>query len=690
MRRCPGFALLVGVCVGACGQSTSPGNKPAATPAEPIVTAAPVRVSSWNDIRLVGAVSPAQPPALPVHTRILARRELPLRVDHGVAWVLSSEDLRFRVRFASGGPMLIPRAAVVPTRGAPTETFVPGDLVFHRGKAMVFARNHDRLHAFVRELDEPSRTHRVRVAYLAGIMRTDRFLHRRLDATTLRAGDRVLAKWDARSWWVGTVARRQGEALLVRYDDHSTKWLPLDFAIRLSRVRPGVPVMGVNKRDGQPVPGTLLAITPKTADIRYFDGRVETIPLSRLAAFVDQLGLDYGDPCKRHPGPDPRLAARTLRSWLTPRIHYYVPAASPAVATSPTQLELAFVLYSPSDRQPRRDWKRLLELLAEQVRSFLQLELPGVKVDARVHAQPVVSTHTLTWLKTNLRESDAWHVWQPTGESVRQVFPNGPVAGRHRVVVVIPDAPGISTDSSGVERQLGFVRANGSWFEKLTEAGLLAVTKGTVARTSFHQWREDFLATTLAHEVLHTIGLPHTDGDPWSVMNIGPWYPITRPEIHIAAHHKLMLRSPFSSHALSQGYAEFLINRDATYLDAISQRYRLDTGLALHYGAGPGHFHLGNTMGAFAPNARLVRGERVHTGERAIVRAYLASFIHFYVDTFGAAALKSLLAVPNNKVREAAARAAGTSRALLEKRWHRWLDLELGKRRGRMATLPHK
>jgi len=671
--RPPPAAGLVAICVAlaACGNTKPrPEGDPGAKPVVPVKKAKQVR--SWDDVSLVATTSP--PLVVPKPgTQVLARWSLPKEIHYREGVVVSAGLDETIVRFRDKNTEGVPTRAVIANPG-----IKPGTIIYYGKRPMVFVRmdgEHDAIAHPVGDATTKIKLlrHRLRV-----VMRTDHNLPAWLDASTHKVGDRVLAKWDARAWWVGRIIDVRGEAVHIRYDDRSRKWIPANHAIRLARLVPGLPVVGINKRDGQPVPATLVNTTSDTATMRFFDGTTRTLPLGKLATYVDQVGLDYGDPCK-HAGPDKRALAKTMRGWLTKQVHFYTVYPNPQ-QTSPVEVELGFALYLPKDRPAGKNWKQRMQLLADQVERFLRLELRGVKVNAWVHAQPVVSTHTLAWLKQNLRESDSWHVWQPTGESVRKLFPDGTKKGRHRIAVVVPDAPGISSDSSGVEKRMGFVRARGAFFEHITEAGLIAVSKGATPKTSFHQWRENYLATTLAHEALHTLGLPHTDGDPWSVMNIGPWYPITRPQVHVAKLHKLVLRSPFTAQGLSQGYAHFLMETDASYLDVIGNRQRLDTSLALAYAGGPGHFTLLRTLRAFQKGTRLHQGARIYTGERAIVRAYLASLVHFVADVYGPSTLVKVFTAPASGAPAALAKAAGVDQGTLQVRWHQWLEQHLKKR----------
>ena len=664
MRSTP-VAVLAAILLPACGCGDRTHLPDRRTPA-PRPKLQPQPTASWDHAGLVGNVVPALVVPAP-GTAVLARWQLPDRFTYREATVREADKRYCEVKYRDGSRARLPTRAVLVDRGLRA-----GDLVIY-GRIPYILVSLSADDALVHPVDAPTRKSKIPRDQISVLLRTDHNLAPWRDASHNKPGDRVLAKWDERAWWIGTVVARQGEAIAVRYDDGTKKWMPANHAIALSRLQPGMSVVGINKRDGQPMPGNLIRLEGSRATIGFFDGAVRTLPEKRVAAYVDQLGLDYGDPCKRL-GNDARPAAKTMRTWLTKQPHFYTRPAPASVATSLVQLELGFALYLPSDRNPRADWLSLMRLLASQVRWFLETELRGVSVTTVIHPRPVVSKHPLAWLQRNLRESDSWHVWQPSGDSVRAVFPDGAKAGRHRVVIVIPDAPGISADSSGVERGMGFVRARGRYFAELDEHGLYAVSKNRVKHTYFDQWRENYLATTLAHEVLHTIGLPHTDGDPWSVMNIGPWYPITRAEVHVAQHHKLILHSPFVSPALSQGFAHYLMSPRAGYLRVIAQRKRLDVSTALRYGGGPGHFRLREILGAFDRGRRLYRGLRVNTGERAIVRAYLAALVQFVVDVYGTRVLHGLFATSSNDVADALARGAGVTAAVLEAKWHAWLD----------------
>jgi len=79
-------------------------------------------------------------------------------------------------------------------------------------------------------------------------------------------------------------------------------------------------------------------------------------------------------------------------------------------------------------------------------------------------------------------------------------------------------------------------------------------------------------------------------------------------------------------------------------------------------------------MSAFNKGGRGHQGARVHTGERAIVRAYLASLIHFFADVYGPDALHKVFGATANTARNELAKAAGVSLPTLELRWHLWLD----------------
>ncbi|MCA9519390.1 MAG: hypothetical protein KC609_00385, partial [Myxococcales bacterium] len=508
------------------------------------------------------------------------------------------------------------------------------------------------------------------------ILRTDHNLGVRRPTPVLAVGARVLAKWDARSWWVGRIKSRVGEALWIHFDDGSLKWIPADLAVPLATLKPGAQVYGVNAMEGQIIPATLLSLGDHDATIRFFDGRVGHAPLAKLLAPLDQVGLDFGDPCTNAPKPttDVRPAAQILRRKLSSTLQFYSESSSRRqLQTSASHLELGFCYYLPQDRRPRSDWQAITRALAAQVKGFLERELGRfTRVTLRIHPVPVQSAYTLAWHKANLREKHAWHYWVPTASCVNAVFGDGVKAGRHRVVVVLPDAPGISSDSSGVERGMGFVRMKGEWFARISASGVQP-SRFSMS-TSFSQWIPDYLSTTIAHEVLHTIGLPHTDGDPFEVMNIGPWYPITRKQVHIAAIHKMILRSPFrGSLSLAQGVAKYLVDPAASYLRVIRETRRADTRLRLLYALGPGFFRLTETFRCFAPGSRGRRGARTFTGERILCRAYLASFAQFLIERAGVAKLLTLSHTADVDVVRAAASLLQLTPATLERHWHAWL-----------------
>lgn len=613
----------------------------------------------------------AAAPTLTVGTRVLARWKIAANHLYWYPATVAEVRLPFvRLSYDDGSVGMLPAAAVI------ARTLRTGDfLATPSGPAVVQNILSDG--SALAQLIGPSKLS-VQVApnRQRTLLRTDHNLGTKRSTTLLRAGDRVLAKWDARSWWVGRVKSHVGEALWIQFDDGSLKWIPDDLALPLGSLKAGAKVYGVNALEGQIIPARLVALEATTARVRFFDGRLDSIPLAKLVVPVDQVGLDFGDPCRSAPRPqsETRPAARELRRHLSKVLHFYSEtAARLQLGTSAAHLELGFCHYLPSDRAPKSDWRAINRELATQVKRFLERELGGyTRIEVRVHPVPVQSPHTLAWHKANLREKHAWHFWAPTAACVGALFPHGVKAGRHRVVVVIPDAPGISSDSSGVERGMGFVRMKGDWFAGISATGVRPTS--FPANTSFSQWIPNYLSTTIAHEVLHTIGLPHTDGDPFDVMNIGPWFPITRKEVHVAEIHKLVLRSPFrNSLSLAQGVAKFLVDPGARYLRTIRATPRGDTRVRLIYASGPGFFRLAPTLACFAAGSRGRRGVRTFTGERILCRAYLASFVQFYIERFGVAKLLALVGVSDAMALLSAAKGASLTPEGLERAWHQWL-----------------
>lgn len=613
---------------------------------------------------------PARSATLRVGQRVLARWNI---ANNHLLWypatITSVSGHLVKLHYDDNTQGTLPAAAVV------ARSIATGDFLSTRsGPAVVTGVLSDG--SVMARLLSSSQPLQVSRAEIRTILRSDHNLGVAPQLYPLAPGERVLAKWNVRSWYVGRVAQRVGEALWIQFDDGATKWLPADHAVRLSTLKAGSKVYGINAMEGQIVPATFLAAQTQTARIRFFDGRVATVPLAKLVVPVDLPGLDFSDPCRKTlpPAQDKRPHVKALRALLTKQLHFYSDTtARSSVATSPVLLELGFCHYLPSDGHLKPDWKPITAALANQVKTFLARELGRwTRVQVRVHPQPVRSAHTLAWHFANLRERQSWHTWQPTAACVNAVFPNGAVAGRHRVVVVLPNAPGISSDSSGVERGMGFVRMKGDWFARITVAGVRPAV--FPQNTSFSQWIPNYLSTTIAHEVLHTIGIPHTDGDPWEVMNIGPWYPINRPEVHLAALHKLVLRSPFRhSLSLAQGLAAYLLDHRGQYLQVVATTQRADTRQRMIYAEGRGFFRLRPLFGCFAPGSRGRQGRRTHTGERVLCRAYLASLVDFLLEKHGVNQLLQLLSASDFSAVPLLAKSLGLSVGALESTWHRWL-----------------
>lgn len=602
-------------------------------------------------------------------TAVLARRDIAGEFHYFPATFERSDGDRARVLYLDGGRATVPEAAIV------WRSFEEGDFVVTpSGPARVVGPGRAAGNATVRVANiggPDSAAREVAAGSLQAVLRTDRSVEPSGSCGASAPGARVLAKWDARSWWVATVDAVQGEAVQVTYDDGSVTWLPCNRVVPFD-VAAGDAVLGTGP-DGQPIPATVVAIDANSARLRFFDGSERDVSLGELLVFHDQVGLDFGDPCRDTAGEPPTPPhADTLRGWLTPKTHYYFPGTvDERYQTNPEHVELGFVLFLPSDRTAPEHALEIVEELAAQVAAFLERELVGVRVTTRVHPEPVVGRHTLEWYRANLDEEDPWHVWRPTADAVRAVFPEGPKSGRHRVAVTIPDTPGISDDDSGNEDGMGFVRAHGDWFQGMTLAGVRSAAETVVTHD---QWRPDFLSATLAHEVLHTLGLPHTDGDPWSIMNLGPWFPIAREEVHVAELHKLVMRSPFRSLSLSQGMAAYLLDPARRWLGAIRRHEEWDTRLRLVYADGTDRFDLRRTLASFGPESRGREGVRDDSGERALCRAHLAAFVAFYLEAFGPETLRRLFDVGDEACAEAAARAADLSVDELEGAWHAWLE----------------
>jgi len=601
---------------------------------------------------------------LEVGRAVLARWNIPQDLYYYPATVEKVRGLLVDVRYHDGSAAAVPAAAIM-DRSLEVGDFVEGPA--GPGRVIKVQGDEIKVEALGNEGAVGGES-TVKRADLKCILRTDAGFAP-APAAPLEAGARVLAKRDARGWWVATVRRTVGQAVEVVYDDGSRRWLPRNLVAEFD-LAPGAPVLGVNAADGQPAPARLRGLTGTQVKLEFFDGFTRNLDSGSLIQFRDQPGLDFGDPCpdQNEDGQDAIPHAETLRSWLSPRIHLY---GYESGGTPLERIELGFALWLPRDRPPAEKWREMLTALARQVERFLERELQ-LELTLKIHPEPVRGSETLAWYRENLDEESDWHVWEPTRSAVARVFPDGPVPGRHRTVVVVPDAPGISADDSGVEKGMGFVRADGSWFSSMTLEGLLAINDDP-GTTGHHQWEVDFLATTLAHETLHTIGLPHTDGDPWSVMNLGPWFPITRPEVHVAELHLLVLRSPFASLSLSQGFALYLLDPGRDYLDTIRAWKRGDPRWRLHYAHGADYFRLGEVLSSFGPDTRWRFGAREFTGERTICRAYLASFVAFLLETSGPKVLKSLAPATDADLADLIAVKAGKSLPSLEAAWHAWL-----------------
>jgi hypothetical protein len=604
-------------------------------------------------------------PAFKKGQEVLARWEL--RKDP--YYPAKVEEIRgdtLRVRYADGTAKLLSKAAVAP-RGLRKGDYVRTPA----GAGRVEEKQGETVRVFL--LDSKAEKN-FSVAKLSTLLSLD-YLFGPSRGAQLKQGQKVLGKWGPRAWFPGVVSKSAGEALLVVFEDGSKKWIPRDLARPLDLKQEDF-LLAKNPRDRQVFPGVFLSKGKGKVRMRFFDGSEQEVSLGRISTFSDQVGIWPLCPCAKE-SEDKRKTTATLSSWLSPRLHFYNDTKNRSkVATKAEQVEIALALFSPKDRKLPGHWKEILELLAAQVQAFLKRELGAyASIKAYAHSKPVRGPRTLDWYKKNLNEKDDWDVWPLTGLSRAAVFPSGPKAGRHRVVVVLPDTPGISSDSSGVENGMGFVRMKGEWVEKLTVKGLERTSQGKVAETSFDKWDVSYLATTIAHEVLHTLGIPHTDGDPFSVMNLGAWYPIRNPRVHIAALHKLVLRSPFrSSLSLSQGFCWYLLDSKRGYLETISDSQEGgDRILGLHYAGGSGFFRLGKLMESFGPTSLCRSSHRNYTGERAICRAYLASLVDFIQEKYGAKRLRQLFSVSDKGGGEQIANALKTTQSALEKEWHAWL-----------------
>ncbi len=503
-------------------------------------------------------------------------------------------------------------------------------------------------------------------------------------------GTKVFAKWNDQIWYPGEIDQTQGEALHVQFADGTDRWFSPEW-VRPFHVKTGDRVYVANPTDQQPFPGVVRKIGRSVVDVEFFDGSSVTVSEQSLLAFLDRPWIDEsaGCPCfPKNPEADP--VVQELRSLLAPRLHFYTPdPESVESGISPETIEVGLVLFSPSDRVPPEDWRKKLTLVAQQVEDFLKRELsPWATVRVFVPEKPVRSLRNQEWYSQNLSESQAWHDWQPTGACLLRAFPDGPKAGAFRVVVVIPDAPGLCQDDSGFENGMGFVRTQGETFSGLTEEGLRMVASG-VPPTSFKEWCPDFAASTMAHEIIHTLGVPHSDGDPFEIMNLGPWYPITRPEVHLGELHKIVLRSPFlNSLSLSQGFAGFLLDRKGEYLKTISCTGKADPDLRLRFGRGPGLFRLEETLEAFSPGSNARNVERLYAGERELCRAYLTSFIAFVLEKYGTPGVKCLLPVPEEDAAAFVASALKTTVSQLEKEWHEWIGARIPGIADSISTTP--
>ena len=597
-----------------------------------------------------------------VGQQVLARWDVRDDRRYAAATVASVESRWVGLRYASGEVQRLQTAALV------LRPLAEGDLVVDaRGAARVDAAPSGgkvRLRlladeqAVVRPLGE-----------VFPLVRTDSGVGRRWSHPEVEVGQRVLAKWDRAGWYLGEVSARQGEAIRVAYDDGSLQWLPADLVVPIDLLP--TQLFAINRVDGQAILATRLAQEPRSLRLRFYDGTERDVPSRLVGAHLDQPGLDEVDPCGSWPAEDARPHAQTLRGWLSDRLQFYVNEPGRA-RTSPEQVEVRLVAFAPSDREPPPAWKEACERLAEQVQAFLTRELGDwATFQVGVLPKPVRGDQTLAWYAEHLDDSAAWHDWAPSGQSVRAAFPDGARPGRHRVVVVLPDMPGLSADDSGVERGVGFVRLVGDYLAQLTPA---ALDQEPPAELAFSDWQPAYVATTIAHEVLHTLGLPHTDGDPWSVMNLGPWHPIGDPRQHVALLHKLVLRSPFRrALGLSQGYALYLLDPEAGYLRVIAATPRLDARFAVLYGEGPGLFRLRPLLAAFAPNSACRQGMRRDAGERVICRSYLAALVAFVLDRHGPEPLERLHAAADADLPRALPRALGTTLEQLELDWHAWL-----------------
>ncbi|MFZ2955708.1 MAG: hypothetical protein WA705_02275 [Candidatus Ozemobacteraceae bacterium] len=611
--------------------------------------------------------------ALAPGDQVLARCNLFSDPYYYPATVASLEDGVVSLAFENGTVGSITEAAVL------TRKLTAGDFVFWGNNAAVVTGIKDGTKISIRLLDLVDVSGEATLDQLKLLLRSGPGLEEKTIDQETTIGKQVYAKWEDQIWYSGIVDQTQGEALHVEFSDGNDRWLSPAW-VRPFRVKTGDRVYVVNPIDQQPFPAVVKSVDGATVGIRFFDGTTETASEASLMAYLDRPWIDetIGCPCGAKE-PEKNASAQELGKLLTPHLHYYDSSSSlENVSISPENIEVGLVLFSPADRPPPANWKQKLSVLAEQVEAFLKRELsPWANIRVFVSAKSVRSRRDLEWYRQNLNESQAWHDWQPTGACLLRAFPDGPRAGFHRVVVVIPDAPGMCEDDSGFENGMGFVRMKGDSFAGVTEEGLAQVTSG-VPETTFKEWREDFMASTMAHEIIHTIGVPHSDGDPFEIMNLGPWYPITRPEVHLAEIHKIILRSPFQqSLSLSQGFAGYLLDPHGRYWKTIGWTSNADPDLRLRLARGPGFFRLKETLESFAPGSNSRQPDRLYAGERELCRAYLTAFIAFVHEKYGVSGISGLFLTPEEDAASFVASTLKTSIPDLEKRWQEWMTARI-------------
>lgn len=557
--------------------------------------------------------------------------------------------------------------ARVPRRYVRRRQLRPGDLVVDsKGPAVLTALKDGRAALLQDPFSRGSRS--VAIAELKTLLA----IPDRVPKPEPEPGDRVWAKWDRGAWYVGVLRRRQGEARLVVFLDGSLSWVPAH-ALRPFSLKKGQAIKVTNITDGQAVDGRLLSfdLEAETASVAFFDGGRQTRPMSRLVAELDGPLVDPADG---------ELTATPLAAWSLKRARLAYAEESEDAAPELGFVELGLAAFYPKDRKPRAGWSKVLEAYAAQSRAFLTRALGAeVKVKVRVHPRPLVGARDFAWYRRELRDSSPWLRWEPSARAARALFPAGPRPGGRCIVAVFPDLPGLSADESGVEGGFGFVRSAGDLLSRVDLRAATGLTKRPPAETSFETWRPAYQATTLCHEALHTLGLPHADSKPWTIMNLGPWHPLTRSEVRLHPLHALLLRSPFKrSLSLSQAWAGHILDRERRYRDVLRGRRGYDSVFAMIYGEERGFLELDAVLRAFGPGTACRQGDRKDSGERRLLRAYLISVVDYVVEVHGAGKLAACFGATESTGLSSLARACGLDEKAFVEGWRSWLLSQLG------------